>query len=153
MTVRVRFAPSPTGHLHIGGARTALYCYLFAKANNGSYVLRVEDTDLERSTKEFEDAVLKNLKWLGLSHQEGPDVGGDFGPYRQSERLDIYKKYANLLLEKDLAYYAFDSEEEHKKMRDEAEEKGLDPHYSGKYKTMSKEEAKKLKKMEWVDPR
>ena len=98
MTVRVRFAPSPTGYLHIGGARTAMYNYLFAKAMGGTYVIRIEDTDTERSERKFEEAQIEDLKWLNLPHNEGPDVGGDYGPYRQSERLHIYKEWANKLL-------------------------------------------------------
>jgi glutamyl/glutaminyl-tRNA synthetase len=83
MSIRVRFAPSPTGYLHIGGARTALYNYLFAKAVGGTFILRIEDTDLERSKREYETLQISDLKWLGIHHQEGPDVGGDYGPYRQ----------------------------------------------------------------------
>lgn len=90
--VRTRFAPSPTGFLHVGGARTALFNYLFSKRYNGEFVLRIEDTDLERSTKESEDQLLRTLKWLNLKWDEGPIVGGPYGPYRQSERLDLYQK-------------------------------------------------------------
>lgn len=88
--VKVRFAPSPTGNLHVGGARTALFNWLYAKHMGGTMVLRVEDTDAARSTKESEDAVLQDLKWLGITHDEGPDIGGPSGPYRQSERKEIY---------------------------------------------------------------
>ena len=112
MTVRVRFAPSPTGYLHIGGARTALYSYLFAKANKGKYILRVEDTDLERSKKEFEDAQIADLKWLGVEHDEGPDKPGEFGPYRQSERMQLYKDIAWDFVERGLAYPCFLTMEE-----------------------------------------
>ena len=107
MSVRVRFAPSPTGYLHIGGARTALYSYLFAKAKGGTFVLRVEDTDQDRSKMEFEESQIADLKWLGLDHDEGPDKNGGFGPYRQSERLDIYKKYAWDLVEQGKATLVF----------------------------------------------
>lgn len=99
MTVRTRFAPSPTGFLHIGGARTALYNYLFAKGHGGSFVLRVEDTDAERSTSESMDIILDGLKWLGLDWDEGPGIGGDFGPYNQSERGEIYDRYLSKLEE------------------------------------------------------
>ena len=120
--VRVRFAPSPTGHLHVGGARTALYNYLFAKSQNGKFILRIEDTDLERSTEEFLRTQLEDMKWLGLHWDEGVDPGtlesvGEFGPYRQSERLDIYKKYGQKLLEKGLAYYDFRSDLELEKLK------------------------------------
>ncbi len=111
MTVRVRFAPSPTGYLHIGGARTALYSYLYAKATGGKLVLRIEDTDFERSKREFEVSQIEDLKWCGIDYDEGPDRPGDFGPYRQSERLEIYQKYANHLVEKKLAYPCFCTQE------------------------------------------
>lgn len=104
--VRLRFAPSPTGYLHVGGARTALFNWLYAKKNNGKFIIRIEDTDTERSSKVFEEIILNSLKWLGLLWDEGPDVGGDFGPYRQSERLEIYKKYAEKLVSEKKAYYA-----------------------------------------------
>ncbi|KKQ23282.1 MAG: Glutamate-tRNA ligase [Candidatus Wolfebacteria bacterium GW2011_GWC1_37_10] len=90
--VRVRFAPSPTGPLHIGGARTTLFNWIFAKKYNGRFILRIEDTDVERSKKEYEEEILNGLKWLGLDWDEGPDIGGEFGPYRQSEKIDIYEK-------------------------------------------------------------
>ena len=90
--MKVRFAPSPTGNLHVGGARTALFNWLYAKNMGGSMVLRVEDTDAARSTKESEEKVLEDLKWLGITYEEGPDVGGDNGPYRQSERKEIYNE-------------------------------------------------------------
>ncbi|KAG9149892.1 hypothetical protein Leryth_020255 [Lithospermum erythrorhizon] len=105
--VRVRFAPSPTGNLHVGGARTALFNYLFARSKGGKFVLRIEDTDLERSTKESEEAVLRDLSWLGLSWDEGPDVGGDYGPYRQSERNALYKQFAEKLLQSGHVYRCF----------------------------------------------
>ena len=91
--VRVRFAPSPTGPLHIGGARTALFNYLFAKQQNGSFILRIEDTDKERSDQKWTQEIIDELHWLGVEWSEGPDVGGKFGPYKQSQRSDIYKKY------------------------------------------------------------
>ncbi len=101
---RVRFAPSPTGALHIGGAHTALFNWLWARHTGGSFILRVEDTDRERSTAEYEGTIMDGMRWLGLDWDEGPDKGGEYGPYRQSERMDLYLKYANELLEKNLAY-------------------------------------------------
>lgn len=133
MSVRVRFAPSPTGYLHIGGARTALYNYLFAKATGGTFVVRVEDTDLERSTKEFEKTQMEDLKWLGLMYDEGPEKPGDFGPYRQSERMEIYKEYALKLVQEGKAFYDFCSDEEIEQMREKAEKEGTPP-YTGKWR-------------------
>jgi glutamyl-tRNA synthetase len=101
---RVRFAPSPTGALHIGGGHTALFNWLWARHTGGSFVLRIEDTDLERSTKEFEDTIMAGMVWLGLDWDEGPDKGGEYGPYRQSERLHLYRRYAEQLLREGLAY-------------------------------------------------
>lgn len=101
---RVRFAPSPTGALHIGGAHTALFNWLWARHTDGTFVLRIEDTDTERSTLEYEQSIMDGMRWIGLDWNEGPDIGGDFGPYRQSERIDIYNKYAQQLLESDQAY-------------------------------------------------
>ena len=91
MKVRVRFAPSPTGLLHVGNARTALFNWLFARQKEGVFVLRIEDTDVERSAKEYEKNLIDDFRWLGLDWEEGPDIGGDFGPYRQSQRLDLYE--------------------------------------------------------------
>ena len=107
--VRVRFAPSPTGPLHIGGVRTALYNYLFAKQHGGDMLLRIEDTDSQRFVPGAEDYIIESLNWLGIKIDEGVGVGGPFGPYRQSERRDIYKKYVNQLLEAGKAYIAFDT--------------------------------------------
>ena len=100
----VRFAPSPTGSLHIGGAHTALFNWLYARRNGGSFILRIEDTDMERSTKAYEQSILDGMRWMGLDWDEGPDKGGDFGPYRQSERMHLYKKYAQQLLDEGKAY-------------------------------------------------
>lgn len=102
--VRVRFAPSPTGALHIGGGHTALFNWLWARHTGGKFILRIEDTDLVRSTKEYEQTIMSGMTWFGLDWDEGPDKGGDYGPYRQSERLDIYRKYANKLLDEGKAY-------------------------------------------------
>ncbi len=140
--IRVRFAPSPTGHLHVGGARTALFNFLYARKNNGKFILRVEDTDLERSTKESEEMVLNDLKWLNLQWDEGPDVGGDFGPYRQSERLELYKKYAYQLLEEGKAYRCFCTDEELEEMRKKAEQEKRPPHYDGRCLRLSEKEIK-----------
>ena len=103
-SVRVRFAPSPTGALHIGGGHTALFNWLWARHNNGKFILRIEDTDLVRSTKEYEETIMSGMKWLGLDWDEGPDIGGACGPYRQSERLDIYREYAEKLVSEGKAY-------------------------------------------------
>lgn len=116
--VRVRFAPSPTGALHIGGVRTALYNYLFAKKHGGKFIIRIEDTDQARFVHGAQEYILEALKWSGINHDEGIDVGGEFGPYKQSERKAIYKEYADFLLEKGYAYYAFDTSEELDAMRE-----------------------------------
>ncbi len=117
-TVRVRFAPSPTGMLHIGGLRTALYNYLFAKHHGGQFILRIEDTDQNRYVDGAEDDIKDALKWSGLLYNEGPDAPGDVGPYRQSERSELYKKYTQQLLDNGQAYYAFDTTEEIEQMRE-----------------------------------
>ena len=122
--VRVRFAPSPTGALHIGGVRTALYNYLFARHNNGKFILRIEDTDQNRFVEGAEDYITRSLSWLGLEPDESPMAGGEFGPYRQSERKGIYKEFADKLIADGLAYYAFDTSEEIDKMRQEQKEAG-----------------------------
>lgn len=143
MSVRVRFAPSPTGFLHIGGARTAFYCHVLAKATGGKYILRIEDTDLERSTKEYEQAMIDDLKWLGITHDEGPDVGGDLAPYRQSERLDMYQGFVDDLLTRGLAFYDFCSDAELEQMSKDHIEKGT-PAYTGKWRDEENwDEAKK----------
>ncbi|KAK1281977.1 hypothetical protein QJS10_CPB22g01534 [Acorus calamus] len=139
--VRVRFAPSPTGNLHVGGARTALFNYLFARSKGGKFVLRIEDTDLERSTKQSEEALLHDLSWLGLDWDEGPGVGGEYGPYRQSERNSMYKEYAEKLLNSGFAYRCFCSNEELEQMKEIANLKKLPPVYTGKWATATEEEA------------
>jgi len=123
-TVRVRFAPSPTGLLHIGGLRTALYNYLFAKGNDGIFVLRIEDTDQTRYVEGAEDDIKQSLKWVGMEIDEGPENPGDVGPYRQSERKDIYRQYAEQLVEEGYAYYAFDTSEELEQMRERLKKSG-----------------------------
>ena len=122
--IRVRFAPSPTGPLHIGGVRTALYNYLFAKKNQGSFVLRIEDTDQSRYVQGAEEYIVDSLNWLGIPFDEGPGKDGGFGPYRQSERKHLYKQYADKLVASGNAYYAFDTSEELEKMRKKNESKG-----------------------------
>jgi nondiscriminating glutamyl-tRNA synthetase len=140
MTVRVRFAPSPTGYLHIGGARTAMYNYLFAKAMGGKYILRIEDTDTDRSESKFEAAQIEDLKWLNLQHDEGPDVGGDYGPYRQSERLHIYKAWSEKLIDQGKAYHCFCTEAELTAKKEIAVAAKLAPHYDGKCRNLPKSE-------------
>lgn len=123
--VRVRFAPSPTGPLHIGGVRTALYNYLFAKKNNGTFLLRIEDTDQTRFVPGAQDYIMQSLTWAGIEPTEGPGLGGSYGPYVQSERQSIYRPYANLLLENESAYYAFDTAEELTLVRENAKTAGM----------------------------
>ena len=130
MSVRVRFAPSPTGPLHIGGVRTALYNYLLAKKMGGQFILRIEDTDQRRLVEGAEDYIKESLEWLGMTPDEGPGYGGEHGPYRQSDRKDIYAKYAKELVAKGNAYYAFDTPEELEKMKTEQQALG---HHSPKY--------------------
>jgi glutamyl-tRNA synthetase len=122
--VRVRFAPSPTGPLHIGGVRTALYNYLFAKKHNGSFLLRIEDTDQNRYVPGAEAYIIEALKWSGILYDEGPDKAGEYGPYRQSDRKEIYRKYADQLVADGNAYYAFDTSEELDAMRDRLKAEG-----------------------------
>ena len=110
--IRVRFAPSPTGALHLGGIRTALYNYLFAKKNGGDFILRIEDTDKEREVDGSVDYIKKSLEWLGITPDEGPGYGGDLGPYTQSERTDFYRSIATALVDSGHAYYAFDTPED-----------------------------------------
>lgn len=142
--VRVRIAPSPTGALHVGTARSALFNYLFAKKNKGSFVLRIEDTDLERSDLKWTQEIIEELKWLGIIWDEGPDIDGKYGPYKQSQRLDIYEKYLKQLLDENKAYYCFCSEDELEAMRQEQMSRGVAPHYNGKCVNLSKEEITKF---------
>jgi glutamyl-tRNA synthetase len=141
--IRVRIAPSPTGPAHIGTARTALFNYLFAKKNNGKFVLRIEDTDKERSDQKWTEEVVYQLKWLGIGWDEGPDIGGEFGPYKQSQRLEIYETHLKKLLEENKAYYCFCTEEELENKRQEQMSRGLAPKYDGKCAHLSKEEIEK----------
>ena len=129
--IRVRYAPSPTGHLHIGNARTALFNYLFAKSQGGKFILRIEDTDTARNVDGGEESQMNYLRWLGIEWDESIDVGGDFGPYRQLERLDIYKKYVDELIEVGLAYKCYCTSEELESEREKLEADGVDNiHYS-----------------------
>jgi glutamyl-tRNA synthetase len=139
-TVRTRFAPSPTGYLHVGGLRTALFNYLMAKHHNGQYVLRIEDTDQTRKVEGAVQNLIASLKWAGLQHDEGPDVGGPYGPYVQSERLDIYKKHAQMLIESGDAYYCFCSPEKLEAMRERQMAAGETARYDGTCRHLSAEE-------------
>src|SRR5688500_11708158 len=129
MSVRVRFAPSPTGWLHVGGARTAYFNWLFARQRGGVFVIRVEDTDVVRSSAESESGVLDDLRWLGLEWDEGPDRGGPHGPYRQSERLELYRERATALVEARRAYPCYCTDAELEARRQEALAAGRPPHY------------------------
>jgi len=142
--IRVRFAPSPTGPLHIGGARSALFNYLYAKQNNGDFILRMEDTDLERSSKESEENIKSSLKWLGIDWNEGIDLGGPHEPYRQTERLPLYQKAIAQLLNSGHAYYCYCSEEECEAERQKLMEQGETPRYLGKCRNLSEDEKKRL---------
>jgi len=143
--VRTRFAPAPTGFLHIGAARTALFNYLFAKKHKGVFVLRIEDTDIERSKPKYEKDILESLKWLGIEWDEGPDIDGNYGPYRQSKRLKIYSQYLEKLLAENKAYYCFCSEEELEAQRQYRLSIGEAPRYSRKCADLSKEEVERLR--------
>lgn len=138
--VRVRYAPSPTGHLHIGNARTALFNYLFARSQNGKFIIRIEDTDASRNIEGGEESQLEYLNWLGLDWDESVDVGGDFGPYRQSERNDLYKKHYDELLEKGLAYKCYCTAEELEAEREAQSARDEMPRYSGKCRHLTAEE-------------
>ena len=142
--MRVRFAPSPTGPFHIGGARSALFNWLLARRSGGQFVLRVEDTDRERSTLESERNIMEALQWLGINWDEGVDVGGPFAPYRQTERLDTYKEYTNKLLTADKAYPCFCTEEELDKERQEQVARGENPRYSGRCSKLTMAERSEL---------
>ena len=143
--VRVRIAPSPSGNLHIGTARTALFNYLFAKKTGGKYVLRIEDTDLDRSSEAYKQNIFDSLKALGLNWDEGPDVGGNYGPYKQSERFDIYPKFAQMLIDKGYAYECFCSNEDLDEEHRIAEQKKIPYKYSRKCLNLTKEEKDALK--------
>ncbi|MBD0967479.1 glutamate--tRNA ligase [Lactobacillus crispatus] len=140
--IRVRYAPSPTGHLHIGNARTALFNYLFARHNKGTMVLRIEDTDQKRNVKGGSKSQMENLHWLGIDWDEGPDKGGDYGPYRQSKRKEIYQKYIDQLIDEGKAYYSYKTEEELEAQREEQRAAGVAPHYTYEYEGMTADEIK-----------
>ncbi len=140
MEVRVRYAPSPTGMQHIGGVRTALFNYLFARANGGKFILRLEDTDRTRYGKEYEQNLFDTLAWMGLDWDEGPDKGGPYGPYVQSERFDLYRKYAMELIEKDKAYYCFCDEERLERIRKIQTMNKMAPGYDRHCRHLTKEE-------------
>ena len=141
--VRVRFAPSPTGHLHVGNARTALFNWLFARQKKGTMILRIEDTDLDRSEARFEGQLIADLKWLGIDWDEGPDVGGGYGPYRQSDRLEIYRAHAERLLHEKKAYLCFCTEEDLQKERERATAEHRQPIYSGKCRALDAAESQR----------
>jgi len=140
---KVRFAPSPTGPLHIGGARSALFNYLYMAHLGGEMVLRIEDTDLERSRREYEEEIIESLQWLGLEWTEGINAGGENGPYRQTERLDLYRQYTQQLLEQGNAYYCFCTQEELEAERQAQFAQGLTPHYGGQCSQLSAAEVKR----------
>ena len=139
----MRFAPSPTGHLHVGNARTALFNWLFARQKKGTMILRIEDTDLDRSEARFEGQLIDDLKWLGLDWDEGPDVGGGYGPYRQSDRLEIYRAHAERLLNEHKAYLCFCTEDELQKERERAAAEHRQPIYSGKCRAIDPADAQR----------
>lgn len=140
---RVRYAPSPTGYLHLGGARTALYNYLLAKQTGGQFILRIEDTDRRRFVEDAEAEQMAGLRWLGIQWDEGPDVGGPYGPYRQSERKEIYQKYARELIESGKAFYCFCTPEHLQQVREEQQKNKEPQHYDGACRDIPLEEAER----------
>lgn len=142
--VRVRFAPSPTGKLHLGNARTAIFNMLFSLHYSGKFVLRIEDTDLERSARVYEKRLIETLHWLGIDWDEGPDVGGDYGPYRQSERLEIYRPYIERLVKEGKAYYCYCTQRELEEERRELLLRGLPPRYSGRCRYLTERERRRF---------
>ena len=141
--VRVRFAPSPTGQLHIGNVRTALYNWLYARKMKGVFILRIEDTDVERSEARYETQLLEDMKWLGLDWDEGPDVGGPYPPYRQSDKMQVYQQYADRLIQEGKAYYCFCTAEELERERQQALATGGQPIYSGKCRKLDAAEVER----------
>ena len=142
--LRVRFAPSPTGYLHIGGARTALFNYLYAKHNGGKFVLRIEDTDTERTIEDSAEKMMQSFRWLGLNWDEGPIAGGPAGPYQQSERQELYRKYATILLDKGHAYRCYCTPEELAAERQKARAEKKAPRYSGRCRNLTSEQREEL---------
>lgn len=143
-TVRTRFAPSPTGKLHVGNVRTALFAYLYARHTGGKFVLRIEDTDLERSEAVYTDKLMEDMRWLGLEWDEGPQKGGPAGSYLQSERGEIYKQYAEKLIEEGRAYYCYCSPDEVEAEKKQAEAEGKPPHYSGRCKHLTEKQKREF---------
>lgn len=144
MTVRVRIAPSPTGDPHVGTAYIALFNYVWAKKHGGQFILRIEDTDQTRSRPEWETMIIESLRWTGVEWDEGPDVGGEFGPYRQSERTEIYREHAQLLVDKGAAYYAFDTPERLAQLRKEQMQRGVAPGYDGRWRDRDEKEVQEM---------
>jgi len=145
-TVRVRFAPSPTGFLHVGGARTALFNWLFARHAGGKFILRIEDTDRERSKTEYEEAIIRDLQWLGLDWDEGPSLGGALGPYRQTERAALYRDQLKKLIGGGHAYHCFCTHKELESDRSAALAAGKNYRYSGKCRSLDPVEAEQKRK-------
>ena len=143
---KVRFAPSPTGHLHIGGARTALFNYLHAKKTGGSFLVRIEDTDLARSTQESEEVIIRDLNWLGIHWDEGIEVGGEHGPYRSMERKHLYQPFIDQLLKEGKAYYCYCTEEEVEEQRKKQRANNELPHYTGKCRNLTPEQREQYEK-------
>lgn len=144
-SVRVRFAPSPTGPFHIGGARSALFNWLFARHSKGQFLIRIEDTDLQRSSRESEENIKNSLRWLGLDWDEGIDVGGSHGPYRQTERLDIYHQAVQKLIDEGKAYYCYCTEEEIEQDRKKQLAEGKTPVYNGHCRHLTEEQIQKYR--------
>ena len=138
---RVRFAPSPTGHMHLGSARTALYNYLLARQTGGKFILRIEDTDQKRYVPGAEQELMDGLRWLGIPYDEGPDIGGPYGPYRQTERQEIYHKYAGQLVEMDKAFPCFCTPERLERVRQDQQKRKVPTHYDGFCRNIDPEEA------------
>src|SRR5690349_351976 len=142
--VRVRFAPSPTGELHVGGLRTALFNFLLARQTGGQFILRIEDTDQERFVPGAQEGIVEMLQWAGIDPDEGPHKGGPYGPYKQSERLHLYKAAAEKLIADGHAYRAYDTPEELDEMRKVQVAKGLPPKYDGRHRSLTAEDCAKF---------
>lgn len=143
--IRVRFAPSPTGYLHLGNVRTALFNYLFAKRHGGKFILRVEDTDIERSREEYRQGLVQDLRWMGIEWDEGPEVDGPYGPYLQSKRLDLYKKYTQQLIAEGKAYYCYVTEEETEELKRMARLERRPPRFDNRGRYFTPDEIEKRK--------
>ncbi|MGL4389185.1 MAG: glutamate--tRNA ligase family protein, partial [Brevinema sp.] len=129
--IRTRFAPSPTGNIHVGNVRSALFGWLFARSQEGAFILRIEDTDQERSKPEYTEMLLDDMEWLGLKWDEGPRVGGAYGPYFQTERTHIYEEYTKKLLQSGHAFKCYCSDEDLEAEREKSEQESRPPHYQG----------------------